>query len=97
MNKQTIIVTGAASGIGLACTRDLLADGHRVTALDLSQETLAAAYPDANQNLHLIAGDVSEESSCKHAVADTLDKFGQLDALIHFAGWHPRHRDNGSA
>jgi len=46
------------------------------------------AYPDADENLNLISSDVSEESSCKGAVAETLDKFGQLDALIHFAGVH---------
>lgn len=88
MNQQTIIVTGAASGIGLACVRDLLTDGHRVTALDLSQDALKDAYPEANEYLYLFAGDVSEESDCKCVVSETVNKFGQLNALIHFAGIH---------
>jgi len=88
MSLQTIIVTGAASGIGLACTRDLLDEGHNVTALDLSEADLKDAYPTPLDQLLLAAGDVSEAKDGQRAVADTVNKFGRLDALIHFAGVH---------
>ena len=42
MTTKVILVTGAASGIGLACTRDLLAEGNRVMALDLDMDSLTA-------------------------------------------------------
>ena len=38
---KAVIVTGAASGIGFACAHGLLADGHRVTAVDVN------AVPDS--------------------------------------------------
>jgi len=88
MKQISVIVTGAASGIGLACARDLLADGYNVTAVDLNEDALIAAYPDENEHLLIVAGDVSSESDCKSAVTAAVHKFGQLNALIHFAGIH---------
>ncbi len=92
MTPQSILITGAASGIGLACSRDLLADGHHVAALDLSEDALKAAHPEPHERLVLVAGDVSEAPDCQRAVAQTVDVFGQLNALIHFAGIHSRER-----
>lgn len=46
MKKQTILVSGAASGIGRACAKKLLDEGHDVVALDLKREALAAALRD---------------------------------------------------
>jgi len=85
---KTVLVTGAASGIGLACTRDLLADGNRVTAFDLEMESLKRIHPDTPAELILFAGDVSVEESCNAAVAATTSQFGGLDAVIHFAAIH---------
>ena len=92
MNTQSVLVTGAASGIGLECSRDLLADGHHVAALDLSEDALKAAHPEPHDRLLLVAGDVSDASDCKRAVAQTVDVSGQLNALIHFAGIHSTAR-----
>ena len=88
MTTKVILVTGAASGIGLACTRDLLAEGNRVTALDLDMDGLKRAHPDSRAELTLFAGDVSTEESCNAAVAATTSQFGTLNALIHFAAIH---------
>jgi len=85
---KTVLVTGAASGIGLACTHDLLADGNRVTAFDLEMESLKRVHPDTPAELILFAGDVSVEESCNAAVAATTSQFGGLDAVIHFAAIH---------
>ena len=88
MTTKTVLVTGAASGIGLACTRDLLAEGYRVTAFDLEMASLKRAHPDTPAELILFAGDVSVEESCNAAVAATTSQFGGLDAVIHFAAIH---------
>lgn len=41
-NHKAVIVTGAASGIGLAMTMGLVTDGHHVTAVDRNAAALAA-------------------------------------------------------
>ncbi len=85
---KTIIVTGAASGIGQACARDLAEDRHRVLALDLRTEALEAAHPGAGNALTLCAGDVSNADDCARAVDTAVGRYGGLDALIHFAAIH---------
>lgn len=88
---QTVLVTGAASGIGLACTKLLLADGHRVLAFDPQLERMKTALP-ASPALELFGGDVSKTADCAAAVERTVERFGRLDALIHWGAAHSSKR-----
>ena len=91
MTTKTILVTGAASGIGLACTRDLLAEGNRVTALDLDMDSLKRAHPNSPAELVLFVCDVSIEESCTAAVAATADRFGLEPHLAFLCGYDSGH------
>ena len=82
------LVTGAASGIGLACARTLLERGHNVAAADLSAEALAKALGPEQAALLTIPCDVSDTAACDNAVARTIAAFGALDGLIHCAATH---------
>lgn len=86
---KTYIVTGAAGGIGYACARQLLTEGHRVAALDV-QAVPAGLTKDINGTDRLLPlrVDVSSEADCRKAVADTVQRFGGLDGLIHMAALH---------
>lgn len=88
MTNETVLVTGAASGIGRASVADLLEHGYRVVACDLDAEALGAAHADRRDDLRLISGDVTDSAHCAAAVAEAVEGFGALDALIHFAGIH---------
>ncbi len=88
MNKQTVLVTGAASGIGKACARKLLEQGHEVIAMDFKKDALAAALPSEHRALLRLEGDVSRTQSCVDAVQAAVAQFGKLDALIHWAAVH---------
>jgi NAD(P)-dependent dehydrogenase (short-subunit alcohol dehydrogenase family) len=85
MANRTVLVTGAASGIGLACARLLGAEGERVAALDLDASRLAYSLPPDGKHLLLLSGDVTRADSCTYAVSRAVERFGQLDALIHCA------------
>jgi NAD(P)-dependent dehydrogenase (short-subunit alcohol dehydrogenase family) len=78
---KVAIVTGAASGIGLATTELLHAEGANVIAVGRSANVEALARPGI---VPLIA-DVAREESAVQAVAAALDKFGKVDILVNNA------------
>ena len=88
MSEQVVLVTGTGGGIGAACARGLLEDGHKVTALDVKpiDETVLNAAPEEKYiGLNV---DVSSLDACRDAVKQTIYKFGRLDAVCHFAAIH---------
>jgi 3-oxoacyl-[acyl-carrier protein] reductase len=87
---KTVLVTGAAGGIGKATVARLLKDGSRVLALDKSRRWLNSALGDGSSDLQLAEGDVSRPDDCAIAVNAALEHFGRLDAVVHWAGIHSR-------
>jgi len=86
---RTVLVTGAASGIGRAVARLLLERGDRVGAADLDAARVATALDGADPTRCLpIACDVASAADCTRAVAATVAHFGGLDALVHCAAVH---------
>lgn len=85
MVSQTVLVTGAASGIGLACAKLLREAEHQVAALDLDASRLAYSLPPDGEGLLLLSADVARADTCAYAVSRTVERFGRLDALIHCA------------
>ena len=84
-SPRTIIVTGAASGIGFACVESLLAAGDNVCGVDL--DPVKSETFDAKRFLEHRA-DVSDAAQCAAAVDACVKKFGRVDALIHMAAVH---------
>jgi NAD(P)-dependent dehydrogenase (short-subunit alcohol dehydrogenase family) len=76
-------VTGAASGIGAATARKLIADGWRVACLD---RDLEGARATAGADGVAIEIDVADESASVRAFAEAGAAWGGLDALVTAAG-----------
>lgn len=72
------VVTGGASGIGLATGRALAAAGARVVALDLD--------PSVDPPLTGLRCDVSDDGSVRAAIAEVVRTLGGLDILVNNAG-----------
>ncbi len=82
------VVTGGASGIGLALARAFLAEGMRVVIADIEAAALerAVAQLDAGDRLAAVRTDVSDVDSV-HALADaTYERFGACHVLCNNAG-----------
>lgn len=81
-SSKVAIVTGAASGIGLATTELLHAQGARVVAVDRGENVQALARP----GIVPLVADVALEASAAQAVSTALEQFGKLDILVNNAG-----------
>jgi 3-hydroxybutyrate dehydrogenase len=82
---KVAIVTGAASGIGLAVARDFAKQGIRVTLSDIDIErgqAAAAELPGARFQ----AADMTKSADIERLVADTIAAEGQVDILVNNAG-----------
>lgn len=89
--NKTVIITGAAGGIGTEITRRFLNEGAKVVAADLSTEALEklASKMGNPENLLLIASDISSEESTQNMFQKVKDKWNRLDVIINNAGWFP--------
>jgi hypothetical protein len=83
--RPSVIVTGAAHGIGRAIGRHLLANRWDLVAVDLPKSGLSRTFPRGRHCLAL-EGDVATEATAGRAVEAALDRFGRLDALVSNAG-----------
>lgn len=86
---RVAFVTGAASGIGLATVRRLGEEGARVYACDINAEALereSAALAATGATIATRVLDVTDDEGCAAAIADCVDRFGQLDILCNIAG-----------
>ena len=88
MANQIVLVTGCGGGIGAACARLLLEDGDKVTALDVKSIHESVLNVGSDDTLIPLNIDVSDLDACRDAVKQTVDKFGDLDAVCHFAAIH---------
>lgn len=88
MRKQTVIITGASSGIGLETARYFLDRGDNVIINSQTASKLEEVYHElgAGENLAMAAGNVSEKSTGEALVKTALERFGSIDVLVNNAG-----------
>jgi meso-butanediol dehydrogenase / (S,S)-butanediol dehydrogenase / diacetyl reductase len=83
---KVAVVNGAASGIGRAIVRRVVAEGGVVAAGDVVAEGLQSLQEELGDAVGTFVGDVTVEADAEALVALAVDRFGGLDAAFHVAG-----------
>lgn len=101
LSGKTIMVTGAARGLGRACAIAFAKEGADVALLDIAGDLPGVPYPlgTASQLAHTAAlcrehgvavltahADVRDLAAVEHAVTEAAERFGVLDVLVNNAG-----------
>lgn len=90
--SQVVLIPGASGALGAAVVSVLRSKGATVIAVARKKPELEGA--------HGIAADLTKPDAAKVVVAETVEKFGRLDAVVHvlggFAGGEPVHETSDS-
>lgn len=82
---KTAIVTGAASGVGLAVARHFVDQGARVMFADMDEARLSqecGEIPEEDGNIRYFAGDLRERLTLANLLSATIDAFDRVDILV---------------
>ena len=91
--RRVVLVTGAASGIGLATVERIASEGGALFCVDVQAEAVEAAAKRAAElsgsersSAAARVCDVSDPDECRATVEACVQRFGRLDALVNMAG-----------
>ena len=83
---KSVVVTGAAQGIGLAIVASFLDEGASVVAFDSNADRLTSAVSSLGPRCVPFPGDVSVRDDCARAVRLCVSQFGRIDVMCAHAG-----------
>ena len=88
MNKHELkaVVTGGASGLGLAVARRVVADGGRAALLDVQEAAGAAAARELGSAATFVRCDVADEAGVSAAIAQAHAALGGINLVVNCAG-----------
>lgn len=86
---MTVVVTGAAGGIGRVIARQFVERGYNIIAGDADAKALENVAADLNRDRHVVwtkAGDLRSKAYCEELIDFAVQATGRLDALVNNAG-----------
>lgn len=97
IHNKTFLVTGAASGLGLATAQMIVARGGQVVLVDIHAAAGQAAARDLGEQARFVAADVCDEVAVQQAIDLAVQHFGGLHGAVNCAGVGPAERVLGRA
>lgn len=86
MKGKVAIITGGASGIGLATARRFIEEGAVVAACDYNEVALKKACEELGEAYHSYKMDVSKYVEVEKVIGDIVSELGKIDVLVNNAG-----------
>lgn len=91
LKNKSIIITGAAMGLGLAAAKELASQGANLTLVDFNEKSLADAVMQMKKEfpsvkIESVVGDASKEEDVQTYVDRAVKTFGRIDGLYNNAG-----------
>src|ERR1039458_1408943 len=86
LNGKVVVVTGAASGLGLGTARALASRGARLALIGLKAEAVALAAESIGGDAFGVAADISDADVIGKAIGRVADRFGAIDVVMACAG-----------
>ena len=86
LSGKVVIITGASSGIGAACARELAGQGCKLTLAARSIDKMTALANELEAECLVVRADMTAPGDILNMVARTLERFGRIDALLANAG-----------
>ncbi|HEX7846928.1 MAG TPA: SDR family NAD(P)-dependent oxidoreductase [Chitinophagaceae bacterium] len=83
---QVAIVTGAASGLGLAIAKKLLDEGAVVALIDINSDGLENEFRKLKDKSRTFAIDITNDVLVTEAIENIVREFGKIDILVNSAG-----------
>jgi short-subunit dehydrogenase len=89
MQDKVVVITGASSGIGLACAKEFASRKYSVVLAARNIQKLTEIENEikvSNPNILVVPTDVTKEEDCKNLIDATINRFKTIDILINNAG-----------
>lgn len=92
IENNTFLITGGASGLGLATAKMIIKNGGNTVLLDVNEEAGTTAQTDLGEKSKFIKTDVTNEEQVQSAVNQAIETFKSIEGIINCAGVGPAKR-----
>lgn len=92
IEHSVFLISGGASGLGLATARELVGQGGKVVLLDINEQAGQQAVAELGDAARFVRADITREEEGRTAVAQALEEFGALHGLVNCAGVAPAEK-----
>ena len=92
ISQKTFLITGGASGLGLATAKMIIENGGNAVLLDINAEAGQQAESELGKNARFVQTDVSNEAQVQAAIDMAIEVFGVINGVANCAGIGPAMR-----